>query len=72
MHQGVATVAFYDTLGEEASLYMFDQTELTTMAIPPNLVPKLAKLKLDDASKNNLMRRVVNLIIFDTNFQTSP
>ena len=49
MHQGVTTVAFYDTLGPEALKFIVNQTELTTMAVSIDLVSKIAKLKIEDA-----------------------
>lgn len=33
MHMSITTVAFYDTLGPEASKFMINQTEMTTMAV---------------------------------------
>jgi len=49
MQQGVTTVAFYDTLGEAAQLFMMNQTELTTIAVSPDTVEKIAKMKIKDA-----------------------
>ena len=65
MQQGVTTVAFYDTLGEAAQLFMMNQTELTTLAITADYVEKIAKMKIKDAKEGNLMKRVKNLIIFE-------
>lgn len=48
MHQVVTTVAFYDTLGPDASRFVLDQTELTTMAVSIDYVSKLAKMKIED------------------------
>ena len=64
-HQGVTTVAFYDTLGVNASLHMWDQTELTTMAVSIEYVSKLAKIKIDDAQDKKKMHRVKNIICFE-------
>jgi len=71
VHQNVAIVGFYDTLGVEASLYMFDQTELTTMALSAYVVDKLANMKRDDSAKDQLMKRVTNLIVFESDFKTN-
>ena len=41
-------MAFYDTLGVEASKFILNQTELTTMAVSVDFVSQFAKMKLDD------------------------
>lgn len=48
MHQGVTTVALYDTLGEEASRFVVGQTGLATIAVPKELVEKVCALKASD------------------------
>ena len=45
MHQSITTVAFYDTLGPDATRYMLGQTELTTIAISIDFVEVYCKLK---------------------------
>lgn len=45
MHQKVTTVAFYDTLGDEAQRFIINQTKLTSICISIDLVPKMTKLK---------------------------
>ena len=66
MFQRVTTVAFYDTLGEDAFRFMCDQTELTTISMSADLIVKLAKLKQKDASESTVkMHRVKNLICFE-------
>jgi len=49
MHQSATTVAFYDTLGPEATRFMLHQTELTSIAISIDFVPAYTKLKVEDA-----------------------
>ena len=61
----MTTVAFYDTLGVQATLYMMEQTEVTTMAVSIDYVSKLAQMKIDDASAGKKMQRLKNLIVFD-------
>jgi len=65
-HSGTTTIALYDTLGEEASKYVIDQTELITVAMSGDLVPKMIKLKQDaTANADRRMARLANLITFD-------
>jgi len=67
-HQNITTVAFYDTLGPDATKYICNQTELTTMAISQDYVDKLSKLKLEDAKSDSpKMFRLKNLIVFEDN-----
>jgi len=51
MFQRVTTVALYDTLGEAATKYIFDQTEMTSIACSGEYVAKLTKIKQDDAAE---------------------
>ena len=65
-HSGTTTIALYDTLGEEASKYVIDQTELITVALSGDLAAKMVKLKREATAANDTrMARLVNLIIFD-------
>jgi len=48
MHMGVTTVALYDTLGAEASRYVIDQTEMTTILCSDDLVEKILAIKQAD------------------------
>ena len=59
------TVAFYDTLGPDASRFMCDQTELTTIACSADLVKKICDLKKDDP--DGKMTKVVNIVSFESN-----
>ena len=45
MHNNATSVALYDTLGPDAARYVFQQTELTTMAVSNDLVKAVCKLK---------------------------
>ena len=48
MHMNCTTVAMYDTLGEEASRYVINQTELITIACSKDYVKKLSNMKIAD------------------------
>ena len=63
MHMSITTVAFYDTLGPEASKFMMNQTEMTTIAVSKDYVPKLAKMKKED--KEGKMKLMKNIIVFE-------
>lgn len=68
MYWGVTTIALYDTLGPEASRFVVDQTELTTIACSGDLVEKILELKkADDAMDegDRKLHRLQNLITFD-------
>ena len=63
MYQKTTTVALYDTLGPEATKFIVDQTQLTTISCTSDCVEKLAKLKKED--EEGLMKTLKNLITFD-------
>ena len=66
MYQNVTTVAFYDTLGADATRFMCEQTELTTISMSADQVSKFCKLKkVDAASENVQMAKVQNLVVFE-------
>ena len=44
----ITTVAFYDTLGDSASMFMVNQTRISTMAMTSDCIEKICKLKMDD------------------------
>ena len=48
MFHGVTTVGLYDTLGEAASRYIINQTEMTTVATTPDIIKKIIGWKKDD------------------------
>ena len=48
MHMGVTTVALYDTLGVDATRYVLNQTELTTILCSDDLVLKTLEIKQAD------------------------
>jgi long-chain acyl-CoA synthetase len=65
-HQGVTTVALYDTLGADAMRFVCNQTELTSIACSNDCISKLAKMKKDDKETSEpKMQRLVNLVCFD-------
>ena len=47
---GATTVALYDTLGVQASRFVIDQTEMTTIAASVDLVPKI--IEMVEADRN--------------------
>ena len=68
MHQSATTVAFYDTLGPEATRFMLHQTELTSIAISIDFVAAYTKLKAEDAKmpeEEQKCFRLKNLIVFE-------
>jgi len=67
-HSGTTTIALYDTLGEEAAKYVINQTELTTIALQGDLVSKMIKMKQDEITsgeKIKRMEKLTSLITFD-------
>jgi len=66
MFQKATTIAFYDTLGPDATKYIIDQTKVTTMSVSSDYVKILSKLKVEDTeSGTNLMESLVNLVSFE-------
>lgn len=67
MYQSVTTVAFYDTLGPEATKFVCNQTQLITMAVSNDYISKIAKMKIeeDKSGEETQMHRVKNLVVFD-------
>ena len=45
MFLGGTTVALYDTLGEDAMRFVINQTELSTIALSKDLLPKILTAK---------------------------
>ena len=65
-HQCITSVALYDTLGPDATKYILNQTELTTMAVSNDYIEKLSKLKMEDAKDASpKMFRLKNLISWE-------
>lgn len=58
-------MAFYDTLGPDATKFVLEQTQLTTMAVSIDYVTKLAKMKIDDTKDEGKMSQLKNLIVFE-------
>ena len=64
-HQGVTSVALYDTLGADATRFIIDQTKLATVSMSNDQIEKICKLKQEDAASDNvLMGSLKNLIAF--------
>ena len=58
---GITVVPIYDTLGEEATIFAFNQTKMSLCAITANHVEKMLKQQKD----NNLFPYLKSLIVFD-------
>jgi long-subunit acyl-CoA synthetase (AMP-forming) len=72
MYQNITTVALYDTLGPDATRFVLNQTELTTMSVSKDYVPKLAKMKISDASEgNHQMKRLSTLVVFENDIEAA-
>lgn len=66
MYQGITTVALFDTLGPDASKFILNQTEMTTMAVSIEYVTQLSKMKIEDQESGApKMHRLKNLIVFE-------
>jgi long-chain acyl-CoA synthetase len=65
IHQSITTVALYDTLGAEATMFVLEQTQMTTMAVSEDYVVKLAKMKIADIQADGKMTLLKNLIVFE-------
>jgi len=48
MKNNTTSIALYDTLGEEASKYVINQTGLSTICCQGDLVKKIIQMKIDD------------------------
>ena len=46
---GGTTIALYDTLGQDASRFICNQTQLSTICCSKDLIAGIIKLKSDDA-----------------------
>lgn len=58
---GFTTVPVYDTLGEEAMVYIFNQTQMETLFLSHKHAEKICKLK----KEKNELNFLKNLIIMD-------
>ena len=58
---GITVVPIYDTLGEEATIFAFNQTKMTLCAITANHVEKMLKQQKD----NNMFPYLRHLVILD-------
>lgn len=68
MHQKVTTIALYDTLGPDATKFVVDQTQMTSISCTSDCVEKLCKLKKEEGEEG-MMKTLHNLITFD---ETTP
>jgi len=50
MRQKITTVALYDTLGKDASRFIINETEMTTIAVSNDLINKVCSLKIEDST----------------------
>ena len=67
MYNNITTVALYDTLGPDATRFILNQTEMTTVAVSIDCVLKLINMKMDDAKSDSpKMHRLANLISFES------
>lgn len=65
MYSKVTTVALYDTLGQDAMVYICNQTELSTIAMSSACINNIATLKIEDAKGQNKMNKLKKIIVFD-------
>lgn len=63
MFQGVTTVAFFDTLGEDAMKFVVNQTQLTSIAVSKDLIGRACSLKASDPQ--GMTKTFENLIVFE-------
>lgn len=49
MHQNITSVSLYDTLGVDATKYILNQTELSTMIVSSEYITKIADMKIADS-----------------------
>jgi len=67
MHQKITSVSLYDTLGVDATKFILDQTELTTMVVANDYLVKLADLKIADGKTDSpKVHRLANLVAMDS------
>ena len=62
-YSGATTVALMDTQSAVTAACIIDQTELTTLALSGERVEAMIKLK--EAHKDGLMKRLSNIVLFD-------
>jgi len=70
MHQGITTVALYDTLGPDAAKFVFNQTGMSTVFCSYEFISSISKMKMEDTkSGENKMVNIKNLVIFEENIR---
>merc|ERR1719498_267955 len=68
MHQNITSVSLYDTLGVDATKYILNQTELSTMVVSNDYLIKLAELKINDSKSDDpQVHRLKNLVSMEDN-----
>lgn len=66
MFNGITSVALYDTLGPDATRFILNQTELTSISCSIDCVPKLIDMKIqDNQSGDSKTHRLVNIVSFE-------
>ena len=68
MYNRCTTIALYDTLGIDASKFIIDQTEVSTICCSPDLVDKLIQLKANDdklPAQTKKVHRLKNIVSFE-------
>lgn len=67
MHQSITTVAFFDTLGPDAQMFIIDQTQMATMIVSKDYLKGLANLKISDTKSNEgKLTSLLNIVVFET------
>lgn len=62
-------MALYDTLGKEASRFIINQTEMSTIAISNDLIDRICNLKIEDSTMDEKkMTRIVNFITWEGDY----
>jgi len=60
-HCSTTTVAFYDNLGEESTIYIINQTQMTTIAASNDIIGSILDLKSNDMKLDPSERKIENL-----------
>ena len=72
MHQGITTIALYDTLGADAMKYVCNQTQIKTIFCSKAYIELIAKLKQDDSSCGEpRLHRIEALVCYDDDVDES-
>ena len=60
MHYKIIVVGFFEAMGPEQVNFILNQTEMSTLVVAPEYVPKLVKMK-----KDGLAVHINNLVVMD-------